>query len=103
MLFVIVGSREPLYSLELNAQADESQQHRNQFVLHSSLDLVDRMAYTNNSCYLRAVDRGYDQTVSCFLSPGGVKFLLLHGGNSEDSIRSFFIEAHELYVKVTAC
>mmetsp|Transcript_36558 Transcript_36558/g.97713 ORF Transcript_36558/g.97713 Transcript_36558/m.97713 type:complete len:130 (-) Transcript_36558:700-1089(-) len=100
MLFMIVGSKEPLYSLELSAQAaDESQSHLNQFIVHSALDLVDRMAYTTNATNLRTVDRVYEQTVSCFLTPGNIKFMLLHEGRTEDSVRSFFLETHELYVK----
>jgi trafficking protein particle complex subunit 2 len=40
------------------------------------------------------------QQVSCFLTAGNIKFLLLHGGRSEDSIRNFFQDVYELYVKV---
>ena len=80
--------------------ADESQSHLNQFIVHSALDLVDRMAYTTNATNLRTVDRVYEQTVSCFLTPGNIKFMLLHEGRTEDSVRSFFLETHELYVKV---
>lgn len=40
------------------------------------------------------------QQVSTFLTAGGIKFMLLHGGRSEDSIRNFFQDVYELYVKV---
>ena len=43
---------------------------------------------------------GSDQIVSAFLSAGNVKFLLLHDGRNEDTIRNFFVEVHEIYVKV---
>ena len=40
------------------------------------------------------------QQVSTFLTAGHIKFMLLHGGKSEDSIKNFFNEVYELYVKV---
>ena len=41
------------------------------------------------------------QQVSTFLTAGSIKFMLLHSGKSEDSIRNFFNEVYELYVKVS--
>lgn len=40
------------------------------------------------------------QQVSTFLTAGNIKFILLHAGKSEDTIRNFFNEVYELYVKV---
>ena len=40
------------------------------------------------------------QQVSAFLTAGNVKLMLLHGGKSEESIRNFFQDVYELYVKV---
>ena len=40
------------------------------------------------------------QQVSTFLTAGNVKFMLLHGGKSEDSIKNFFNDVYELYVKL---
>lgn len=33
------------------------------------------------------------------MSQGGKIFLLLHNGKSEDAVRAFFVETHELYVR----
>ena len=41
------------------------------------------------------------QLVSAFLTAGNIRFLLLHNGKSDDSIKNFFYECHELYVKLT--
>lgn len=41
-----------------------------------------------------------NQLVSAFLTAGNIKFLLLHNGKNEDSIKNFFYECHELYVKM---
>jgi len=43
------------------------------------------------------------QQVLTFLTAGNIKFMLLHGGKSEESIRSFFQDVYELYVKVRVC
>ena len=41
------------------------------------------------------------QYVSTFLTAGNIKFLLLHSGKSEDTIKIFFQEVHELYVQLS--
>ena len=33
------------------------------------------------------------------MTQGGKTFLLLHNGKSEDAVRTFFTDVHELYVK----
>jgi hypothetical protein len=131
LLFVIVGKNEPLYEAEFHksgtAGSSDSVTRQNYFVLHSSLDLVDKAAWTTNSMYLKVVDKvrcklctllnqedwrfqnsfvRFDlqvnqQQVSTFLTAGHIKFMLLHGGKSEDTIRNFFNEVYELYVKVS--
>jgi trafficking protein particle complex subunit 2 len=45
------------------------------------------------------VDRFNSSMVSAYVTPGGVYLLLLHEGRSEDSVRGFMTEVHELYVK----
>lgn len=50
--------------------------------------------------YLRLVDKFNEQNVSAFLTAGGAKLMLLHDGRTDDAIRTFFAEVHELYVKV---
>jgi hypothetical protein len=46
------------------------------------------------------VDKFNDLLVSCYSTAGNTRLLLLHDSRaSEDAIRSFFQEVHELYVK----
>lgn len=37
--------------------------------------------------------------MSSYITPGGAIFLLLHSGKQEDSVRGFFLEAQDMYVK----
>eukprot|EP00561_Arcocellulus_cornucervis_P011823 CAMPEP_0185799512 /NCGR_PEP_ID=MMETSP1322-20130828/364_1 /TAXON_ID=265543 /ORGANISM="Minutocellus polymorphus, Strain RCC2270" /LENGTH=134 /DNA_ID=CAMNT_0028495089 /DNA_START=154 /DNA_END=558 /DNA_ORIENTATION=- len=99
VLFVIVGKNEPLYEYN-KVQAADSVTRQNYFVLHSALDLVEKAAYTTTNMYLKVVDKVNHQQVSTFLTAGNVKFMLLHGGKSEDSIKNFFSDVYELYVKL---
>ena len=101
-LFLIVGkSGEPLYELATSGHHTDDEQHLNQFIAHSALDLVELAAWNTNTTALRCVDSFQKKSVSAFLTPGNVKFLLLHDGRNEDSIRVFFNEVHELYIKVS--
>lgn len=128
VLFVIVGRNEPLFEAEFHSKrgapaATDAVTRQNYFVLHSALDLVEKAAWTTGNMYLRVVDKVRDnsyivrsctwfhysptcnqkvnqQQVSAFLTAGNIKFLLLHTGRSEDSIRNFFLDVYELYVKV---
>ncbi len=45
------------------------------------------------------VDKFNFLLVSAYATLGGKVFLLLHNGKSEDAVRAFFTEVHELYVK----
>jgi hypothetical protein len=49
------------------------------------------------------VDKFNDMFVSGYVTGGYIKFLLLHDGKSEDSIRQFFTDLHDLYLRVRAC
>jgi hypothetical protein len=104
LLFVICGRNEPLYEAEFHkrgsAGTSDAVTRQNYFVLHSALDLVERAAWTTSSMYLKVVDKVNHQQVSTFLTAGNIKLMLLHGGRNEDSIRNFFQDVYELYVKV---
>ena len=49
------------------------------------------------------VDKFNDLLVSCYNTAGHARLLLLHDSRlSEESIRAFFQDVHELYVKARA-
>ncbi|KAJ3237626.1 Trafficking protein particle complex subunit 2 [Chytriomyces hyalinus] len=49
--------------------------------------------------YLKVVDRFNEHHVSAYVTPSGAKFMLVHDAVGGD-VRSFFVDVHELYVKV---
>ena len=116
VLFVIVGRNEPLFEAEIDTShsssantggASQQQSSKNElatrqnyFVLHSSLDMVEKSAWTTNNMYLRVVDKVNQQQISTFLTAANVKFMLLHGGKGEEVIKNFFNEVYGYYVKV---
>lgn len=55
-----------------HAQFHEDQRPMNQFILHSSLDIVEEMQWTQRELYLKTVDRFNNQLVSCFLTAGSM-------------------------------
>lgn len=115
VLFVIVGRNEPLFEVEIDTShssgsnstgANQQQSSKNElatrqnyFVLHSSLDIVEKSAWTTNNMYLRVVDKVNQQQISTFLTAANVKFMLLHGGKGEEVIKNFFNEVYGYYVK----
>ncbi len=94
--FVVVGADAPLYELVMDRRGDETSRMA---VIHSALDSVDMVVWSNPANYLKAVDRHNELLVSAYVTAGGARFMLLHDGRNEDGIRGFCSEVHELYVK----
>ena len=62
VLFVIVGRNEPLYEAEFQKRgstvpSSDAATRQNYFVLHSSLDLVEKAAWTTPYMHLKVVDK----------------------------------------------
>lgn len=98
-VFMIVGANNPIYEAELGGIGRDDLAYLHQFILHSSLDQFEGIQWTNNATFLRAIDRFNNYVISAYMTPGGMRFLLLHDGHKEDNIRTFFAECHELYTK----
>eukprot|EP00531_Pseudo-nitzschia_arenysensis_P019636 CAMPEP_0116143716 /NCGR_PEP_ID=MMETSP0329-20121206/15600_1 /TAXON_ID=697910 /ORGANISM="Pseudo-nitzschia arenysensis, Strain B593" /LENGTH=141 /DNA_ID=CAMNT_0003639057 /DNA_START=49 /DNA_END=474 /DNA_ORIENTATION=+ len=106
LLFFIVGKDEPLYEAEIykrgaSGNSDASVARQSYFVVHSSLDLVDKATWTSQNMYLKVIDKVNSQYVSVFLTAGNIKFLLLHSGKGEVEIKNFFHEVYDFYVKLS--
>ncbi|KAL2156529.1 hypothetical protein VTH82DRAFT_1274 [Thermothelomyces myriococcoides] len=128
--FAIIGTQDnPLFEYEFgtsksggDGQARFTDRHLNQFILHSSLDIIEEVQWTTGQLYLKVIDKFMNNYISCFITGGNVKFLLLHqptttasgasstrnstsvGANptspqTEEAIKNFFNEVYENYVK----
>ncbi|KAK1756228.1 transport protein particle 20 kDa subunit [Echria macrotheca] len=134
--FAIIGTQDnPLFEHEFGtskqggdgqARFSEHTRHLNQFILHSSLDIAEEAQWTTGQLYLKAIDKFFNNYVSCFVTAGNIKFLLLHqplnptagaaAGTSstrnstsiaanptspqtEEAVKNFFNEVYENYVK----
>lgn len=104
------------------ARFAEQARHMNQFIIHSSLDIVEEVQWGTGQMYLKVIDKFYNNYISCFITGGNVKFLLLHAPSqpaashtsrnntsiaanpnspqTEEAIKQFFIEVYENWVKV---
>lgn len=79
----------------------ENERTLHQFIAHAALDMVDVTMWNNAASYLKVIDRYGEWMVSVYLASSGERFLLLHDIRNEDSIKQFFLEAHELFIKYT--
>ncbi|KAH9978050.1 transport protein particle complex subunit [Lactifluus volemus] len=73
--------------------------HVVQMIANASLDVIEEVVRRDNGIYLKSVDKFNEWTVSAFVTPGNMKFILLHEGKNDEGIRGFFTEVWELYVK----
>ena len=71
-----------------------------QFVLHAALDAVNEQVWTTTSMHLGTVDKFNNLMVAAYATAAHVKFLLLHDGRNEETIRLFFRDVYEIYVRV---
>ncbi|KAK7695663.1 hypothetical protein QCA50_000299 [Cerrena zonata] len=73
--------------------------HVIQMIANASLDVIEEVMRKENAMYLKSVDKFNEWTVSAFITPGNMKFVLLHETRNDDGIRSFFVDVWEVYVK----
>ncbi|KAJ2777585.1 TRAPP subunit [Coemansia javaensis] len=101
--FAIVGPADaPLFEATFGVQRPESK-HLHQFAVHAALDLVDDAQLMTNACFLKTVDRYNEWPIAAYVTPSGARLMLLHEApRSEDSLRAFFTDCHELYIKTLA-
>ena len=73
-LFLIVGKNDnPIFRLDSSQRADTAR-HLQEFIIHSSLDVIDEIVWKKSDMYFRSVDRFGDSTISAFITASS-KFL----------------------------
>lgn len=117
--FTIIGTKDaPLYELEFSSFKLSSHQIPGKsqfppnikeilpFITHSSLDLIEESQWSNNQYNLGKIDSFYGISINAFITQGNIKFIMCYDNNSgnnkydESSIKQFFVEVNDLYVKV---
>lgn len=88
MAFIMIGhSGTPIYELlDFACNKREDLARQSQFLLHSALDSVDLAMWhpqKKNDVYLKTVDSHNEQLISAYVTPGGVKFMVLHDTHSQ--------------------
>jgi len=73
--------------------------HVQQLIAHAALDTVEDVQWTNGYMYLKVLERFHEWMISAWVTPGGVKMILLHDAKQDDGIRLFLHETWEAYVK----
>ncbi|KAI0786345.1 Sedlin [Abortiporus biennis] len=73
--------------------------HVIQMIANASLDVIEEVMRKENTMYLKSVDKFNEWTISAFITPGNMKFVLLHETRNDEGIKSFFNDIWELYVK----
>eukprot|EP00033_Pygsuia_biforma_P003180 GCRY01003489.1.p1 GENE.GCRY01003489.1~~GCRY01003489.1.p1 ORF type:complete len:150 (-),score=5.93 GCRY01003489.1:476-925(-) len=92
------GNPSPIYKTQDDKRENNS--HLSEFILHSSLDIVDELQWFNSSMNLKVVERFQESYISAFVTASQTRLLLLHDVKNEDGIRNFFQDVAELYYKV---
>lgn len=99
---------KPIYELKFGSsrQGGDGQPHFDKamddltpFVVHAALDVVDDVQWTTPAMYLKTVDNFYSYMISAFVTAGNIRFMLVHETKNEESIRQFFSDVYDLYVK----
>lgn len=107
-LAIIGTSNSPIYELEFgthrqggdgSSKFSQEMKESNPFVLYSALDIVDDVQWHTPGLYLKVVDNFYSHLISAFVTKGNIRMMLLHESKNEESIRQFFFDVYDLYVK----
>lgn len=98
---VVVGPNDSTV-FEYTAPKNRDDGHlMRQFMLYSSLDVLDETTWQRGEFYIAKMDRPFGDKyhISAFVGLAPVKLLVMQDAEPKDSLRAFFVEAYELTVK----
>eukprot|EP00906_Rhabdomonas_costata_P018631 RCo027186 len=100
--FIIVGKGDqPVYEVEtFDSKHILEKTQLKQFITNAALDPVDEAMWTTTAFYLKVVDRFNDFYISAYVTPGCTRFLIMQDSRQEESVKSFFHDVYDLYLKV---
>ena len=98
-MFMIVSPEDcQVYEKKITSYKKEIN-YMHELIAYASLDMVELSEWQTNNMFMKQVDKFNDSIIHCFVTPGRMRFLLLHEGISDDSIKNFFNDVYEYYVK----
>ena len=101
-MFMIVSPDDcQVYEMKIKKYNKKEINYIQELVAYASLDLVDNQEWNsgNTNMNLKKIDNFNDFQIHCFLTQGRMRFLIVHEGLNEDSIKNFFYGAYLIYIK----
>lgn len=72
-----------------------------QMIAHASLDNLDqKLQEKNNVLFYPNIDYQNNWNVSAYVTPGFLRFIILHDVTNNDGIKNFFQNVYEIYIKL---
>ena len=73
-----------------------------QFMAHASLDFLDeKLSAKSTNLYFPNIDRFNDWSISAFVTPSYLRFIVLHDFKNEEALKQFCQDVYETYIKVS--
>lgn len=70
-------------------------------IAHASLDNLDqKLSEKNNVLFYPNIDYQNNWNVSAYVTPGFLRFIILHDVANNDGIKNFFQNVYEIYIKL---
>jgi len=98
LYLALIGTRDnPLYEMEIKMDPIRD---FCPFIVHSALDIIEDLQWKTNQLYFKNIDNYDNYSISGYVTPGNIKFMILYQNlRSDEAIRQFFGELNDLYVK----
>ena len=72
-----------------------------QFMAHASLDFVDeKLSAKTSNTFFPNIDRFNEWSISAFVTPSYLRFIVLHDLKNDENIKSFSHDVYETYIKL---
>ena len=63
----------PIYDLPIEQLVKKKELvHMHEFILHSSLDVIDQIQWQQNTFYMKTIDKFNELSVTCLLTPSSM-------------------------------
>lgn len=70
-----------------------------ELIAFASIDIIENQESVSTNMFFKSADKFNEYNVTAFVTAGKMKFIMLHEGKNEDSIKNFFCDIYEFYCK----